>query len=621
MKKGMQCYNVFYNVQCGLLASLFLGSMLAGPTVAEDQSDDLRTSTKNKTFDEMTAAEHTEARARARSAKLKSLRVCADPGNMPMSDNQGEGYQNKIIKVLADDLGANLSYFWRPYHERGLTRETFQNDECDVLMDMPYALQALLTTEPIYRTTYVFAYRNDRDIKITGLEDPVLDELKIGVFQHSGLREALERRGHKNLELHIISYDTDLKPEHQPWRQVQKVVDGELDVAGVWGPFAGWFQTMKGAPIVIQPVNLMDDQVPLEFDLSIGMQRNQVLLKYMLDWAITRKKDEIGKILKDYGVPLVQCSKCAVDGELPSHGSYFERLRKVSQDRFTKQAEPLKLSEKASADQVVSTARVEEWLKEGADLNQELANAILGNDAERVKLLIAKGADVNGRDTQGYAPIHTAARNRISPLVELLADHGADVNARDSDGFTALLHAINRNHVPTIEMLAKKGAALDLGTTGGIAPLTWAIGDGKYYAAKALIETGANVNSTSGPEGVTPLMTTATQLTAQTRVGYISQGPAPLELAKLLVEKGADVNAKSKDGVTAIMVAAGHNNAPLVGLLAASGADLTLKSAAGLTALEIAEAARNESAVGALKLVARPTAGQGARPSSGAAHN
>ena len=238
----------------------------------------------------MTAAEHTAARARARTAKLKSLRVCADPGNMPMSDNEGEGYQNKIIKVLADDLGAKLSFFWRPYHERGLTRETFENDECDVLMDMPYALQALLTTEPIYRTTYVFAYRNDKDIRITGLDDPVLKDLKIGVFQHSGLREALERRGLKNLELHIISYDADLKPEHQPWRQVQKVIDGELDVAGVWGPFAGWFQTMKGAPIVIQPVNLMDDQVPLEFDLSIGMQRNQVLLKYMLDWAISAQE-------------------------------------------------------------------------------------------------------------------------------------------------------------------------------------------------------------------------------------------------------------------------------------------------------------------------------------------
>jgi ankyrin repeat protein len=282
----------------------------------------------------------------------------------------------------------------------------------------------------------------------------------------------------------------------------------------------------------------------------------------------------------------------------------------VSQDRFLKQAGPLRLSEKASPDQVVTGARLEEWLKEGADLSQELANAVLGNDAERVKLLISKGADVNGRDAQGSAPIHTAARNRNSPLIALLVDHGADVNARDSDGFTALHHAINRNHVPSIEMLAHKGAGLELGTTGRIAPLTWAIGDGKYFAAKALIDLGANVDSTSGPEGVTPLMTIATQLTAQTRVGHISQGPAPVELARYLIEKGANVDAKSKDGVTAIMVAAGHNNAPIVGLLANAGADLNAKSNAGLTALGIAEAARNEAAIGALKFIARSAVGK-----------
>ncbi len=269
---------------------------------------------------------------------------------------------------------------------------------------------------------------------------------------------------------------------------MQQVIDGELDVAGVWGPFAGWLQKMKGAPIVIQPVNLMDDQVPLEFDLAIGMQPNQVVLKYMLDWAISRKKDQVGPILREYGVPLLACSKCAVDGELPSHGSYYARLREVSQDRFLKQAAPIKATEKASPDQVVTQARVEQWLTEGADLTQELANAVVGNDAERVKFLLSKGADVNARDVQGYSPLHTAARNRNSTLVALLAEAGADVNARDSDGFTVLLHAINRNHVPTIEMLARKGADLELGTTGGIAPLTWAIGDGKYFAAKALID-------------------------------------------------------------------------------------------------------------------------------------
>ena len=582
-----------------LLAAVF--SVAGAGFAMADKS--LRSFTRNKSFDDLTAAEHTRARQEARTRKLDVLRVCADPGNMPLSSNKQEGYQNKIAKILAEDLGGHASFFWRPYHERGLTRETFQNDECDVLMDMPTALQELLTTEPLYRTTYVFAHRADKKLDIKSLDDPLLKTLRIGVFQHSGIREALERRGHKNLDLHIIAYDTDLQPKHQPWQQVQKVIDGELDVAGVWGPFAGWLKAQRQEPIVIQPVNLWENEVPMEFDLAIGMQRNQVMLKYMIDWALTRKKDEIAAVLKEYGVPLVQCSKCAVDGDLPSHGSYYERIRNVSQDRFLKEAPPIKATDKATADQIVTEARLESWLADGADLDQELVNAIVGNDADRVRFLIKKGADVNKRDSGGFTPLDSAARGRSATLIEILVEAGADPNTPDADGFFPLLHAINRNHVPSVEMLAKKGANLELKTKQGITPLSWALGDGKYFAAKALIDLGADVNATSGIENVTPLMVLATQLAAKTRSGNLAQGPQPLDLARLLVDKGANVNALSKDNVNAVMIAAGHNNAPIIGLLAGAGADLEAKSSSGQTALEIATGAGFDAAVGALKLM------------------
>lgn len=597
-----------YVVQVAALAAALAGA----PAVAEDN---LRSYTKNRTFDELTAAEHTKARQDARTRKLASpLRVCADPGNMPLSSNTEEGYQNKIARILAEDLGTGASFFWRPYHERGLTRETFQNDECDILMDMPVALQDLLTTDPLYATTYIFASRADRKLDIKSLDDPVLKTLRIGVFQHSGLREALERRGFKNLDLHIIAYDTDLQPMHQPWQQVQKVIDGDLDVAGVWGPFAGWLKTQKNAPIVIQPVNLWEDEVPMEFELAIGMQRNQVMLKYMLDWALTRTRDKIAAVLKDYGVPLVKCSKCAVDGDLPSHGSYYDRIRKVSQDRFLKETPRILPTDKAAPDQIVTEARLEQWLDEGADVNQELVNAIIGKDAERVRVLIKKGADVNARDSGGFSPLDTAARNRIASLVEVLLDAGADPNAADADGFFPLLHAVNRNHVPTVETLAAKGADLNKVNKQGITPLSWAIGDGKYFAAKALIDHGADVNAPSGYENVTPLMVVATQLAAKTRSGNLAQGPQPLDLARALIDKGADANRLSKDGVTALMIAAGHNNAPIIGLLVAAGADPNAKNAHGQTALDIATSAGFDSAVGALKFLTKPSVARSPTP-------
>lgn len=518
-----------------LLAPLvFPAPFGAAPAVAQERDAEraaLRSYTKNKTFDELTSAEHTKTRQDARTRKLSTpLRVCADPGNMPLSSNKADGYQNKIAQILAEDLGTHASFFWRPYHERGLTRETFQNNECDILMDMPVALQDLLTTDPLYSTTYVFVSRAEKKLDIKSLDDPILKSLRIGVFQHSGLREALERRGHKNLDLHIIAYDTDLQPKHQPWQQVQKVIDGELDVAGVWGPFAGWLKAQKSAPIVIQPVNLWENEVPMEFELAVGMQRNQVMLKYMLDWSLMRTRDKIAAVLKEYGVPLVKCSRCAVDGDLPSHGSYYDRIRKVSQDRFLKEQELILPTSEATPDQIVDEARLERWLADGADVNQELMNAIVAKDADRVRLLIKKGADVNVRDSGGFSPLDTAARNRATSLVELLIDAGADPNTADADGFFPLLHAINRNHVPTVEMLAKKGADINKRNKQDITPLSWAIGDGKFFAAKALIDSGADVNLPSGYEQVTPVMVVATQLAAKSRSGNLAQGPQPLIL-------------------------------------------------------------------------------------------
>ncbi len=116
-----------------------------------------------------------------------------------------------------------------------------------MLLDLPADYGPALTTFPIYRTTYVFAYRNDRGFDFKSFDDPALKKLKIGVFQTSGAREVLTKRGlAPNLELHTLSHNADLDPENQPWRQVQEVIDGKLDVAAVWGPFAGLAEDDEG---------------------------------------------------------------------------------------------------------------------------------------------------------------------------------------------------------------------------------------------------------------------------------------------------------------------------------------------------------------------------------------
>jgi len=558
-------------------------------------------------YEELTPAEIAAAKRAAKQRKITQLSVCADPGNMPLSDNQRQGFQNKIIEAVARELGAQVNYFWRPYLERGLTRETFANNECDILLDMPADSASVLTSIPIYRSTYVLAYPSDKHYDFKSLDDARLKTLRIGTYQHSAIRIVLAQHGIKNLDsLSLVTSDADLRPENQPWRQVQEVLDGKLDVVGVWGPFAGWLKAMKHEPLTLQPINLMEDQIPLEFSLAVGVQNTDVVLKFMLDNALLAKKDEIAKILADYGVPLVQCSDCVVSGDLASHGSYDKAIAKKYRERYLESAAQLPVTKAASDDQIVSQKRLDDWLAAGADVNAELNNAVLAFDKDRVLYLLGKGADVNKLNDQGYAPLHTAARSRNSDLVQLLLERGADANLPDSDGVTPLVHAVNRNHVPSINALVAKGASIEKETRQGYTPLEVAIGDNQLFAADALIKAGAKINAANGSQKITPLMLIASQLSPQKRTTHLASGPTPIEIADEMIAHGADVNARSAAGVTALMIAAGHNNAPMIGLLLSKGADPTIKNNVGKTALDIARDARNEVAISALQLLSVP---------------
>ncbi|MEQ1714463.1 MAG: quinoprotein dehydrogenase-associated putative ABC transporter substrate-binding protein [Hyphomicrobium sp.] len=594
----------------GFVSALGLTGLMCAPTsvAARDMSY-----LKSKSFDQLTAAELTAAKEEAKKLKISKLVACADPGNMPLSNDKLEGFQNKIAKAVGTRLGADITFFWRPYLERGLTRDTFDNNECQILIDMPADYANILMTVPIYRSTYVLSYREDSGIDIKSLDDPALPRLRIGVYQHSAMREALADRGMKEkLDVHVITSDADLRPENQPWRQVQRVVDKDLDIAAVWGPFAGWLKK-KGAPIVVQAANLMDTTRPLEFSLAWGVQNTDVVLKLKIDMALEEAKEEIAAILSDFGVPLVQCSNCIIEGNLPSHGVIQKARAAKYEERFTTAPDAAKLSDKASSDQVVDRARLEAWLADGVDVNDELFNAISGGDGDRVAFLIEKKADVNARDNLGHLPLSLAASMRKSGLMDQLIRAGADVDAEDADAMTALQHAINVNHAPSIALLAQHGAGLETGTAKGYTALELALGEGKYFAAKALIEAGAKVNVANGPEKITPLMIVATQLQPQQRLNQLSKGPTPLVLAEELINRNADVNATSADGVTALMIAAGHNNVPMLGLLLKAGADANVRSAAGKTAVDIAREAGNEEAIGALKFLTR------AKPAGGSA--
>ncbi|MDO9051850.1 MAG: quinoprotein dehydrogenase-associated putative ABC transporter substrate-binding protein [Methylotenera sp.] len=507
---------------------------------------------------------------------MGSLRICADPGNMPITSDKGDGFSNKIATIIAEGMGTRTSYFYRPYLERGLTRQTFDNNECDILMDMTSDDDRMMTTMPVYRSTFVLAHRNDKGISIKSLDDPkLLNDYKVGVFQHSAIRTVLQEHGinRNNTVVRTIAHDADLKPERQPHMDVQLMIDGKLDVAALWGPMAGWYKTMKNAPIEIVPVNMMEDRTPMEFSLAIGMRKNAHDLKAAIEAVMLKEKDKIKKVLDEYGVPLVKCEDCVVSGDLPSHGAYKPLVRKAYV--------PLQ------SDADILPAMVDDALKQGSTLEQELHNATIARDNTRIEYLLKRGAKIDAKDTEGQTPLMVAAKSGDLSVLNGLLEYKADPNAQDNDGWTAAMYAVKSNEPKIFRLMGKHKADFNLTNKDGVTALAMAVNDNKANAAVAMLDNNAKPDFAMGAGKYNALMLAVTK-DNQT-------------LAQTLLQYKANPNAKNSGGVTPLMIAAHKDLEMIVSLLLKAGAKADMKDDEGKNALQIAKANDSQKAAAMLE--------------------
>ncbi|HEY3852733.1 MAG TPA: quinoprotein dehydrogenase-associated putative ABC transporter substrate-binding protein [Steroidobacteraceae bacterium] len=518
-------------------------------------------------------------------SQLHSLTVCADPGNMPLSNQKGEGFENKIAEVLGKSLGTGVQYYWRPSVERGLMRTTLSAGNCDLWMDMATDTEgAEVLTPPLYRSTFVLAYRNDKGIDIKSLDDPALKKLRVGVFEVSAVREALmEHNVISNTVIHYVSHNADIDTENQPSYQVQQVIDGALDVAAVWGPMAGYYKTVKHAPLVIQPVNLMEDKVPMEFDMALAVPRGRPEIKEAVEGALAQSKAEIKQVLVDYAVPLVQCTECLISGDLPSHGPY--------------KAQPPPVESAASIEKVrrARMAEMKKSLAQGANPDDELSNAIVADDMDRVRYLLRHGAQIDFRDGEGNTPLINATRFGYADVATYLIEHKADVKQADRTNWTPLMFAAWTDDPGLVTMLIHHGSGLEKKDADGLTPLAIASQNGKVEAAQVLVDAGADVNAPVAKGGYTPLM--------------LASISGSTDLADALIKHGAQVNAVNSGGVTALMIAAAGNHSGVAALLLKAGADINARSEDGRTALSIAQANNNEPVIRLLKDAVRHNGG------------
>jgi mxaJ protein len=242
---------------------------------------------------------------------VPELRVCSDPNNLPFSNDRGEGFENAIAELVAREMGAELRYTWRA-QRRGFIRNTLRAGECDLVMGVPTSYELTLPTRPYYRSTYVFVYRSDAGIDVRSFDDPALRHLRVGVqligddYTNTPPAHALGARGIVDNVTGFSVYG-DYSTPNPPARILDALTAGEIDVAVVWGPLAGYFAPRQPVALEIVPVSPQIDLpfLPFIYDISMGVERGDTVLRDRVEQVIERRSAAIDSILDAFGVPRV----------------------------------------------------------------------------------------------------------------------------------------------------------------------------------------------------------------------------------------------------------------------------------------------------------------------------
>lgn len=253
------------------------------------------------------AAVHLAVFSCAPQAAARALRVCADPNNLPFSNERQEGFENRIVALLAEELHAELRYTWWA-GRRGYLRNTLKAGVCDLVPGVVAGAEGVRTTRPYYRSRYVFVTRSDDGLPLSSFDDPRLKELTIGVQLvgddggNPPAAHALARRG---LAANLRGYTVygDYSQPDPGGRIVAAVAAGDVDAAVVWGPFAGYFAPRQTVALSISAGPDNDGpRLPLVFDIAMAVRTEDRALRDEIDAVLRRRHADVAAILNGYGI-------------------------------------------------------------------------------------------------------------------------------------------------------------------------------------------------------------------------------------------------------------------------------------------------------------------------------
>lgn len=236
------------------------------------------------------------------STLARELKVCAEPNNMPFSNDRGEGFENKIAQLVASDMGATAKFVWA-YQWRGFVRKGLNAGLCDLIPGVPSSLDRVLPTNPYYMASYAFVQPANAK-PITSFNDAKLRNFRIGVqlvgddAANTPPMNELARRGiTAGIRGYMVIGDWSKPDPLLPI--VAGVAHHDVDVAIVWGPIADYYAALQSPPLRVTHI---DDLPTMSFPISMAVRKNDTALAKEVNRSLDRRRDDIAKILAEYHI-------------------------------------------------------------------------------------------------------------------------------------------------------------------------------------------------------------------------------------------------------------------------------------------------------------------------------
>ncbi len=234
----------------------------------------------------------------------KVLRVCADPSSLPFSNEQRQGFENKLAELLADKLGKGLTYAWYP-QAPGFVRNTLAALKCDVIMGYPQGNDLVQSTNPYYRTSYALVFKAGSGLDgIETLADPRLKDKRIGVIAGTPPSTYMATSG---LMAHAKPYPLviDTRFDNSAEAMIKDLSAGVVDVGVLWGPMAGYYAKRESPPLAVVPLTKEVGGPPMVYRITMGVRFSDQEWKRLLNRTIAENQADINRILLSFGVPLL----------------------------------------------------------------------------------------------------------------------------------------------------------------------------------------------------------------------------------------------------------------------------------------------------------------------------